>query len=81
MGGSLDHTTPLPPLRQSLEAVQIEQDGKPLVVLHDQEGLNDQSVAVTLPGFMVAMMLNGHNTLADVQNAFSKATGSLISPE
>jgi hypothetical protein len=76
-----DANQALPPLRQSLEAIQVEQDGKPIVVLHDQEGLNDQSVAVTLPGFLLAMMLNGQNTLADVQSGFSKATGALISPE
>lgn len=76
-----DANQALPPLRQSLEAIQVEQDGKPIVVLHDQEGLNDQSVAVTLPGFLLAMMLNGQNTLADVQTGFSKATGAMVSPE
>ena len=76
-----DTNQPLPPIRQSIEAIQIEQDGKPLVLLQDQEGINEHAIAVTLPGFLIAMMLNGQNTITDVQTAFSKATGSLVSAE
>jgi AmmeMemoRadiSam system protein B len=71
---------PLPPMKRGVEAVQFEHEGKPMVMLRDQEGLADQTIAVTLPGFVLAMMLNGQNTIADVQSAFAQATGQLISP-
>lgn len=75
---SIDAESPLPPLRQAVEAVEIEHEGKPLVLLRDQEGLTDQSIAVPIPAFLITMMLDGRNTAKDIQTAFSKATGSLI---
>jgi len=64
-----------------VEAVQIEHEGKPMVMLRDQEGIADQTVALSLPGFLVAMLLNGDNTISDVQAQFTKSTGSLVTPE
>ncbi len=73
-------TTPLPALKAAIEAIQIEHEGKPMVVLRDQESLNLHPIAVSLPGFLVAMLLNGENSVSDVQAAFSKNTGQLIQP-
>lgn len=72
---------PLPPLKPGVEAVQFEHEGKPMVLLRDQEGIADQTIALSLPGFLVAMLLNGQNTAADVQSQFSKTTGALVSTE
>lgn len=72
---------PLPPLKGGVEAVQFEHEGQPMVLLRDQEGLADDTIAVTLPGFVLAMLLNGRNTVSDVQSAFAKATGTLLAPE
>ena len=69
---------PLPPLKAGIEAIEIEHEGQPMVLFRDQEGINDTPVAVTLPGFVVAMLLNGTNTATDVQSQFSKTTGGLI---
>lgn len=74
-------SAPLPPLKPGIEAIQIEHEGRPAVLLRDQEGLNTEPIAVTLPGFFVATMLNGKNSIQDVQTAFSKGTGQLIKPE
>jgi AmmeMemoRadiSam system protein B len=71
----------LPPLKVGIEAIQIEHEGKPAVLLRDQEGLNEQSMAITMPAFMIAMMLDGNSTVADIQSNFSKTTGQLIKPE
>lgn len=73
-------SAPLPPLRRALEAVQFEHEGKPMVLLRDQEGITDNAIAVTLGGFLVATLLDGKNTMQDVQSIFSKTTGNLISP-
>ncbi|MBV9079801.1 MAG: AmmeMemoRadiSam system protein B [Elusimicrobia bacterium] len=72
---------PLPPLKAGVEAIQFEHEGKPMVLLRDQEGLADDAIGVTLPGFLIAMMLSGKNTVSDVQTAFAKTTGALVSPE
>ena len=73
--------TPLPPIKAGLDAIQIEHEGKPMVLLHDQERINSEPIAVTLPGFLVATLLDGRNTAADVQSAFSKTTGQMIKTE
>jgi len=72
---------PLPPLKAGIEAVQIEHEGQQMVMLRDQEGLNPNSIAITMAGFLIAMMLDGQNTVSDVQTLFSKNTGALIKPE
>jgi AmmeMemoRadiSam system protein B len=73
-------TEKLPPLKAGIEAIQIEHQGKPAVLLRDQEGLNEQSMAITMPAFMIAMMLDGNTSVSDIQSNFSKATGQLITP-
>src|SRR5437879_5391847 len=77
-----DHalSPPLPPLKRGLEAVQIEHEGRPMVLLRDQEGITDQTIAVSLGGFLVATLLNGRHTLNDVQTLFTKTTGTVLSP-
>lgn len=76
-----DPTKPLPPLKPGLEAIQIEHEGKPMVVLRDQEGITSETIAISLSGFLVALMLDGRNTIADVQSLFAKNTGSLLQAE
>jgi len=71
---------PLPALRQALEAIQIENDGQPMVLLRDQEEITQQAMALSLPGFLIATALNGHNKISDVQSLFAKTTGSVVSP-
>ncbi|MCG3204703.1 MAG: hypothetical protein KCHDKBKB_01418 [Elusimicrobia bacterium] len=73
--------TPLPALKAGIEAIQVEHEGKPAILLRDQEGLVPDPVAVTLPGYLVAMMLDGQSTISDIQTYFSKNTGQLIRPE
>ena len=70
--------TPLPALKQGIEAVQFQHEGKPMVMLRDTEGISREPIAVTLPGFVLATMLNGSATVSEVQSAFAKASGSLL---
>ena len=72
---------PLPPLKSGVEAIQIEHEGRPAVLLRDQEGLSPDPLAVTLPGFMVAILLDGRNSVQDIQSAFAKNTGQIIKAE
>lgn len=73
--------SPLPPLKAAIEAVQVEHEGQPVVVLRDQEGLTDQAVAVSLPGFLIATLLNGETTAADIRRVFSEKTGTVLKEE
>lgn len=72
---------PLPALRAGIEAVQFEHEGQAMVLLRDQEGLSSESLAVTLPGFVLASMLNGKTTVSEIQGAFAKSTGALLKVE
>ena len=74
-------SAPLPPLRPEIEAVEVEHDGQPLVLLRDQEGLSKQAIAVSLPGFLVAGLMNGERTAAEIRGLFLKKTGAVLSEE
>jgi AmmeMemoRadiSam system protein B len=69
---------PLPPLKEAVEAVQIEHEGQPMVLLRDQEGITREPVALSPSGFLVAIMLDGRNTAEQVRDAFSKNTGAMV---
>lgn len=69
---------PLPPLKQMIDAVQIEHDGKPMILLRDQEGINQQAMVISPAGFFVALMLDGRNTASDIKNLFAKNTGTML---
>ena len=50
-----------------------------MIVLRDQEGITHSSVAVSVGGFLAATLLNGRSTLPEIQSAFTKATGTVLS--
>ena len=76
-----DASQALPPLKAGIEAIQIEHEGKPAILLRDQEGITTNPIAVTLPGYLVAALLDGKNSTADIQSHFSKNTGQMIFPD
>jgi AmmeMemoRadiSam system protein B len=65
---------PYPPVRY-LDAVQIEHEGQPLVLLRDLEGLFSETLAVSLPFFLVMSLLDGERGAAEVQQILAEATG------
>lgn len=72
---------PVPPLRQSLEAVPTEHEGAPLFMLRDLEGLTDQAVALSSGGMMLASLFDGRRTIPEIQGLFAKSTGTFLPPE
>lgn len=74
----MSDATPLPALKSAIEAIEIQHEGQPMVLLRDQEGLNEQSMAVSLPGFVIASLLNGKNGVGDIQSIFAKSTGTML---
>ncbi|MBI5624941.1 MAG: AmmeMemoRadiSam system protein B [Elusimicrobia bacterium] len=72
---------PLPPLRQSLEAVPIEHEGERMFLLRDPEGITPKGVALAPGGMLIASFLDGKRTAADVAELFAKNTGNILKPE
>lgn len=61
-----------------IEAVPYEKDGKELVILRDTEGISREALAVSRDvAFMVSLM-DGTNTLRDIQAAFMRASGQMV---
>lgn len=69
----------LPSFRRGLEAVEFEHEGKPMILLRDQEGFLKQSIGITPAAFFIAMMLNGQTRIEDIQTMLTQSTGQLVS--
>jgi AmmeMemoRadiSam system protein B len=73
--------SPLPAIKQGVEAIQMQHKGQPMVLLRDQEGINETPVAISMAGFLVATMLDGEKTASQIQSQVTKVTGQLIGVE
>ncbi len=61
-----------------IEAIPYEKDGKELVILRDTEGIAREALAVSRDvAFMISLM-DGTNTLQDIQTAFMRASGQTV---
>lgn len=69
---------PLPPLKAGVEAVQIQHDGQPMILLRDQEGIVEKPVAVSLPAFLIASLLDGRATASDITKVFTQMTKAVL---
>lgn len=64
-----------------IEAVPYEKDGQRLVILRDSEGVSQEALAVSGEvAFMVSLM-DGTNSLRDIQAAFMRVSGEMVSME
>lgn len=79
MNSSIDFNKPLPPLKRSTEAIQIEHKNQPMILLKDQEQITDGNVVIPLPLFLIALMCDGKNTLRDIKTELTKQSGQVIS--
>ncbi|MBI5631257.1 MAG: AmmeMemoRadiSam system protein B [Elusimicrobia bacterium] len=70
--------SPLPAMRRDVEAVPIEHEGSPMFLLQDSEGISPEPIAVSPTAMLVASLLNGKSTAAELQAAFTKATGTVL---
>ncbi|HVC08942.1 MAG TPA: AmmeMemoRadiSam system protein B [Elusimicrobiota bacterium] len=74
-------SSPLPPLRARLEAVPVEDEGKPLFLLRDLEEIAPSTLAMSAGGMLAASLFDGKRTAADISGLFGKATGQFLKPE
>lgn len=66
-----------PPVR-FVDAVQIEHQGQPLIVIRDIENLINDTLAVSLPFFLVMSLLDGQRDTSQIQQILSQATGGQL---
>ncbi|MDE2511604.1 MAG: AmmeMemoRadiSam system protein B, partial [Elusimicrobia bacterium] len=69
---------PLPALRTRLEAVPAVEEGQQVFVLRDLEELTDKPLALSAGGMMLASLLDGRRSAAQLRDLFLKNSGSVI---
>jgi hypothetical protein len=67
------------PVLRPLEAFPIEQDGQQWIGLHDSTGFSPAQVALSPVAFFVISHFDGQHSIADVQAAFIKRFGQVVS--
>ena len=67
--------TPIPPLRRDLDLVQVEHDGRPMVLVRDHLGLVPEDRVFSLELFRVLGGLGPGAGLEDLGRGLSRATG------
>jgi AmmeMemoRadiSam system protein B len=65
-------------LRARLEAVPAEEDGKPVFVLRDLEELTERPLALSGGGMLLASLLDGMRSAAQLRDEFLKNSGAII---
>jgi len=70
---------PYPRLRY-VEAIQIEHEGKPMVVLRDPEDLIGNTLIVPMPLFMIMTLLDGRRGASEIQQVLARAAGGQMFP-
>jgi len=58
---------PLPPLRADVDTIPVELEGRPAFVLHDQEGIAKEVLALSPEGMALAAFLDGRRTAEQVR--------------
>ncbi len=71
---------PYPRLR-ALEALPYQHEGRPAVLLRDPEQISSHLLVVGAPVVPLLSMLDGRNTVADLQAAVFRGTGELVARE
>lgn len=67
-----------PRLRYGIEALPVDHQGQRMVLLRDTQGYCDAPLLVSLPVAQLLMLLDGTNSLRDLQAQFTRATGELL---
>lgn len=68
-----------PLLKLFTEILPLEQGDKKLIMLKDSEGISDKIVLLPFESIGILNLLNGENTVKDIQSYILKETGILIS--
>ena len=72
---------PIPPLRQALEAVPVQEKEQPLFLLRDLEEITDQAVGLSPGGLALAACFDGRRSAAETAALFAQQSGQLVKAE
>src|SRR5689334_4121147 len=75
MEKSANFDRPFPALRPTLEAVPIDHEGQQRILLRETEEATEQAFVVSPAGMLIASLLDGRRTVADIRTAFQKEAG------
>lgn len=67
-----------PKVRYGLEALPVDYQGKPMVLLRDRLGYSTDSLIISRPLAHLLGQMNGSNSLRDLQAHYMRATGELL---
>ena len=70
-----------PKLRSRLEAVPIRRSGDLYIALRDLEGLNPDVLALTPQAYFIITLLDGTNSIVDIQAAYMRNFGDILYSE
>ena len=70
--------TEQPKLRNHLMATPVRHGGAVHVVLQDQEGLTRETVILSADAYFLVTLMNGSNTLVDIQAAYMRQFGEIL---
>ncbi len=65
-----------PPLRPDIDTVPIEHEGQPMYLIQDPEELAPQGMAISPAGMLIASLLDGKRTMAEIAELFSQRAGT-----
>jgi len=70
--------TEQPKLRNHLTAIPVRHGNAVHVVLQDQEGLSRETVILSPEAYFLVTLMNGSNTLVDIQAAYMRQFGHIL---
>ena len=66
------------PKLRDVEPIPVEQDGEPLVMLRDPEGLAEHTVVLSAVAMLVLAQFDGNHSVLDIQTDIMRRTGQLL---
>lgn len=76
----METSAALPKIR-AIEAVPIQENGKPFYILRDPFHYSDAVLTLSPIGALIVQLLDGKNTLVDIQTTLSRPSGQIFPSE
>jgi len=70
---------PIPPLRRDLEMTSTVHDGKPMLILSDIVGLQEETFLVSPGAVLIASLFDGKKKTSEIQAELTKHKGRSVS--
>ncbi len=67
-----------PKIRHGLEAVPVVHQGRHMLLVRDRLGLSPDSLLLSPPAAQIVFLMNGENSLLDLQAFYARMTGEIL---